>query len=470
MATYRFELNTKADRNKKYNILLCITIAGKRKRIKTDISLDRKTDFNPKCKGNNWIKPREPNYKAWNEALADIIESARAKYKELKEGDAGATADNLARAVRGEDYSPAFLTIKGDELSGFAADAVNEIHNEGSIRNWKKYNGFLNKLADFMKKALHGKTELVFAELTPRLVEQFKAYLQTLHNTRCKEQRMLHTNTIANILHQFRCLVKKGIEKGLLASGKNPFLDYKIKETNTEKEKLTIGEIKALEGLKLAPGSLGWHCRNAFMFSFYCAGIRAGDLLLLRWINVTGGRLNYQMSKNHKIRDLKLVPQAIAILEQYRTDASKPTDFIFPFMDKAKPYASATTQAERDTLPSEMKQRMFEEISSKNSLINKYLKKLAVMAGIGKKVTMHISRHSFASIAAQEGIDTKEVQSMLGHSKLQTTEGYMGNFSSDKIDAALEGLFASSAKKQLLSIIKEMTEQQAADLLATLNK
>jgi len=77
MASYRFELNTKPNRNKQYNILLCITIAGKRKRVKTDIFLNDKKDFNPKTKRENWVRKSEPNYKVWNDALKTILDKAK---------------------------------------------------------------------------------------------------------------------------------------------------------------------------------------------------------------------------------------------------------------------------------------------------------------------------------------------------------------------------------------------------------
>ena len=76
MATFRFEVNNKPTKNKTYNILLCITTDGKRKRLKTSIDIKRRSDFNPKAKQDNWIRPSEPNYKAWNVALASELEKA----------------------------------------------------------------------------------------------------------------------------------------------------------------------------------------------------------------------------------------------------------------------------------------------------------------------------------------------------------------------------------------------------------
>ena len=474
MATYRFELNAKPNKKQQYNILLCITIAGKRKRVKTDIYLNRKSDFSTEYKGDKWIKPSNPDAKKLNQELADILAEAKKTFKELKEDDAAPTAENVARLVKGEEKSKTFLKIDAGDMTGFAAERTQQILNAGGIRNWKCYNGFLNKLAGFLDKKMNHKKELLFSEITPEFLTRFDAYLHTLHNSRSKKEagKMLHQNTIAVVLKVFRAMMKEAVKLGYITADKNPFLVFTYSKVKTEKEKLDTAEIQALEALELAEGSLDWHSRNCFLFSFYCAGIRAGDLLQLRWLNVEGGRLNYQMGKNHKTRDLKLVAQAAAILDLYRTEASKPTDYIFPFMDNRKTYASAISQADRDTLPSDMKQKLFEEISAKNALINKSLKKLAEKAGISKKVSMHISRHSFAKAAAQKGIESNKVKSLLAHSKLQTTEGYMGNFSTDENDKALESVFGSPADKkaQLLALIQGMSKEEVESVLATLDK
>ena len=473
MASYRFELNAKPNRNKKYNILLCVTIAGKRKRIKTDIFLNRKSDFNASCKGNKWVKSTEPNYNIWNNTLADILEDARNKHKELQKNST-ATAESVARLVKGEEQSTTFLKIDEKGMTGFAAERTQAILDAGAIRNWKKYNGFLNKLAGFLDKKMHHKKELLFAEITPELLTKFDDYLHTIHNSRSKKEagKMLHQNYIVVIFNIFRTLVKKGMELGYITPDKNPFLVFKYSGVKTEKEKLDLAEIDALEALELEEGSLDWHSRNCFLFSFYCAGIRAGDLLQLRWINVEGGRLKYQMGKNHKTRDLKLVPQAAAILDLYRSETSKPTDYIFPFMDNRKTYASAISQADRDILPSDMKKKLLQEVEDKNALLNKSLKRIAGKAGINKKVSMHISRHSFASIAVQKGLESNKVKSLLAHSRLQTTEGYMGNFSSSENDKALESVFEHPADKkaQLLALIQGMSEEDVTSVLAILNK
>ena len=457
--TFNFELNSTANRAGKYVIMLRITQNRKYKRLKTSIELNRKSDWNSNAQK---VRSSEPNYAKWNDALEKELENAKSKYRELKE-EGLATADKIKHEITASEKSASFLA--------YARQRTEEIYNAGGIRNWKKYNGFCNKLEVYQTDKNGHLRDLTFAEITPAYLAKFEDYLHTLHNER-EPEKMLHPNTIQVVLNIFRTLVKKAIEvEGLMKPDKNPFLTFKYKGVKTIKDKLDIEEIKKIESLELSEGSLIWNCRNYFLFSFYCAGIRVGDLIQLRWGNITSdSRICYEMGKNHKIRDLKLVSQARNILIHYYKEDAKPSDYIFPMLDSNAMWAKATTQEEKDVMPAELKKVLFSQISAKTALINKELKKIAALAGIDKKISFHVSRHSFAKVAKQKGVDNSKVKELLAHSSLKITEGYMGNFDTAENDKALENIFEDTKpnidEAALLKQLQSLRPETLAALLA----
>lgn len=142
-------------------------------------------------------------------------------------------------------------------------------------------------------------------------------------------------------------------------------------------------------------------------------------------------------------------------------------------LNSSAAYAAAITQEDKDTLPTELKQKLFNQISAKNAYINKYLGQLRNEAKIAKNISFHITRHSFAKLAKQKGIDNAQLKDLLAHSSLRATEGYMGNFDTADNDRALETMFAQpkdDLRAKLQARVDSLTPDQIAILLKKLEE
>lgn len=166
----------------------------------------------------------------------------------------------------------------------FAREQAQMIYDNGDWRNWRKYCGLINKLDAFRKK--RRMPDITIEDLTVDLLTRFDNFLHKWENER-EPGKLLHPNTIEVQFNILRTLVHRAIEVGIMEASKDPFLVFKYKGgVKTTKEKLDDDEMERIINLVLEEGSLIWHCKNYFIFSYYCAGIRAADLIQLRWGNV----------------------------------------------------------------------------------------------------------------------------------------------------------------------------------------
>ncbi len=156
---------------------------------------------------------------------------------------------------------------------------------------------------------------------------------------------------------------------------------------------------------------------DLFLFSCY-TGLRFSDLIKLTARNFREGdeglELHIRAQKTGKILTL-------------------PLDVIF----SGKPALIAYKYLSLIKKGKELDKPIFKEIT--NQYANRCIRELALMAGIYKKVTMHVGRHTFATILAPL-IPTKMLQELLQHSKIETTMLYV-HLSNSRINEELRRVF-----------------------------
>ena len=102
---------------------------------------------------------------------------------------------------------------------------------------------------------------------------------------------------------------------------------------------------------------------------------------------------------------MKLLPEAIALLEKYKDDSR---ETLLPVQDYR--------------------------------VLRANMKSLRVLAGIKTDIVYHVGRHSFASlITLEEGVPIETISRMLGHTNIETTQIY-ARITNSKIGSDMQGL------------------------------
>ena len=363
----------------------------------------------------------------------------------------------------------------------------------GDYRTYTKYITFLNKIKLYINGVkpknvlaiprnkmdeylLNLKKDLLFNDITLSFLNKFKTYLKNTPNSK-RPELTLHQNTISKQFDVFKSLYNKGVlelkEEGLEIKY-NPFADFDCPTVDTNKEKLTWDEIESIKSLELEQDPLLWHTRNCFLFAVYCAGMRAGDLIQLRGVNIIfsndSWRVRYRMDKTSTSKDILLLPEALEIISYYVDLENRTSNYIFPLLSNDAPYATAATLDAKDQLPYDVKRLLLQQTNTKNSLLNKYLSKLGVMAGIDKKISMHIARHSFANIARQKNANVYDISKTLGHSSLDITEAYLSKFDTASQDETMKKVFNSSDASDEAKLLKQLQSLDPGILASVLEK
>lgn len=403
--TLRFYLlKRRKNTSGKYPIYLRITRNRKYRLLSTGISV----------MASQWDKKKlkvkdHPEAKSLNIMLDEFLLEARKKLNELP------AQSQTTRALK-EELKKTDHKLKQSDFFDFAERFIDEMEKKDRFWAFKH-----TKSTVGLFKIYNKNKNLLFEDITPALLEGFQDWL--------KLERKNVDNTINKHFQGIKRLFNKALDDEITTN--NPFLKFKpVSKKRTEKTRLPLEHIIAIQELKLKPGTSLDHARDTFLFSFYNAGIRFGDLSILKWKHIVDGRLKYNMSKSRSGKNIKLLKPALDILDKYRTETSTSEDFIFPILDPRRDYSKTFF--------------LKKQIQSKNFIFSRNIKKLAEMAGIEENVSFHVSRHSFADYARTSGMNLYDISKALAHSDISVTQRYLKSFDEISLDASMKALFPDS--------------------------
>lgn len=327
-----------------------------------------------------------------------------------------AEAEEVSIAMTSKDVNTTALkikeTIKGKALGSFSQ--FFQQHIDSLLKNDKagtyiKAKASLSKLNQFTNNR-----NIQFEDIDIDFLKKYELFLsEKLNNS---------VNTIHSSIKVIRKLFNDAVRDAIIEPQNNPFLRFKLKTERTKKDYLTEQEISAIEQLDLTSNSKMDQHRDIFLFACDAGGIRVSDLLKLKWKNFDGTHISIVTQKTNEHISIKVPNKAILILKKYKLDKSKTNDYIFPLL-KADDGITALA--------------LNQAISSATAYINKDLKKIAQMASIEINLSMHVSRHTWATRALRKGVRIEYVSKLLGHANIKTTQVYAKIVNSE-LDKAME--------------------------------
>jgi len=253
-----------------------------------------------------------------------------------------------------------------------------------------KYRITREHLAEFMKNE-YNLSDISLKEINHKFITDFERFLLTT--------RGCARNTTAKYMQFFKHIIIVALNNEWIY--KNPFINYTITIVQPDRGYLTQEEIETLMQQEFETKRLE-RVRDVFVFCCF-TGLSYIDAK-----NLTNDHLQTLFDGNSWIVDTR-----------GKTDVS----YQVPLTAIPK----ILIEKYKDKLQNK---RLLPVINNQNT--NAYLKEIGKMCRIKKKLTFHLSRHTFATLALVKGVSIESVSKMLGHKNIETTQIY-AKITSDKV-------------------------------------
>lgn len=351
--------------------------------VRTEFSLKRFIEPDKWINKAGIAKGNTEEIRALNAHIMAVRTALFQHYNRLLETGKAITADTVKNSYFG-------ITEKSKTIV-----EVFEYHNsqmksligkEYSFGTHERYVTALNHTKEFIEYK-YNVSDYPIKQVNHEFITEYEYFLKAV--------RKCSHNTAIKYLTNFKKIMRICLGNGWI--DKDPFINYRFRLNEVEREILHEHEIQAIADKEFATSRLE-QVRDVFLFCCF-TGLAYSDVKKLTRdhviIGIDGERwIKVNRTKTDTRSSIPILPSAQAILDKY---ASHPK-----------------CCAEKKLLPVNSNQKM-----------NDYLKEIAAVCEIEKNITFHIARHSFATtITLQNDVPIESVSKMLGHKSIRTTQHY----------------------------------------------
>ena len=228
--------------------------------------------------------------------------------------------------------------------------------------------------------------DLAFGQLTEQFIHEYQAF--------ATEEKGYAIDTVRHHLAVLKKICRLAYKKGY--SEKCHFQHFALPQQSERTPRtLSRESFEKIRDVEI-PAYRKSHMLARDMFLFGCyTGVSYADVVSITHANLqTDGDgalwLKYRRKKNELRASVKLLPEAIALINKY---SSEDRETLFPLLRWPN--------------------------------LRRHMKALAALAGIKDDLCYHQARHSFASLITLEaGVPIETISRMLGHSDISTTQVY----------------------------------------------
>ncbi|TMU54810.1 site-specific integrase [Flagellimonas algicola] len=330
---------------------------------------------------HQYVEPPEPDNEFINTQLNLIRTKINQVFLWLQVNEAHFTVEDIYRLYKGGKTQRQYNVIEFFER--YLERLKTLVGIDIRLVTWNKHMYVKNDLECFIKWKFKT-NDFPLKKIESNFLNELEYYFKT--------QQKIQQVTINKKIQRFRKVIKMAVAENYL--DQDPFHSYKPKRVKKEIVFLTKEELKALEEYDFVQPRLEY-VRDLFIFSCY-TGLPYSETMSLRpqHIQTSFDRQLWIFVKRKKTSDklsIPLLPQALRLIKKYRIENNS----IFPRISNQK--------------------------------VNSYLKEIADIVGIEKRITHHTARKTFATtILLGNNVPMEIVSKVLGHSSIGITEKYYG--------------------------------------------